>query len=374
MTTARVTAPRLQLEYSTRADLPAVQEFIDRYWKKDHILARDRELLAWQYRAPRSDPQRHSILLAREGDVITGLLGIIPTDFCDRGQRLAGGWLALWVTVPEKRRERVGLALLQHALSRGLDFVGVLGINADVMPIYRALGFTVRDAVPRWVKIVDSGALRGLVASRAGLYRELLENTPPAGGVMRREKRVDVVAWSPELAPLWDDAWQRRFAPALCGTWRDSAYLRWRYLEHPRFEYRVLLARDTGSGAVLGLAVFRTEPVRGRSEHVVRLVEMLGDDSAYPELLAAVASGAQAAGAAFIDFYCTSAAAAGALQDAGYFRDDLRPAPLPSLFQPLDFSRTHLNAAWWTRDPAAASQLASSLYCTRSDGDQDRPN
>lgn len=58
------------------------------------------------------------------------------------------------------------------------------------------------------------------------------------------------------LGPEIDALWDRVRADHQFTTWRDAAYLRWRYLEHPTVRYRVLAARAAG-GDLRGLAVVR---------------------------------------------------------------------------------------------------------------------
>lgn len=351
------------------ARIGELQAFIDEHWKAGHVLARDAELLRWQH--PRPDPGELSVLVADGPDgELRGILGIIPVPYCARGERGDGAWLTTWVVTPEARTEQLGLALLRRAMD-GPDFVGTLGGNDTTMRVLRALRFETRAAVPRWLRGGDPDALRALLgAADMSLPAEAGASLRPAGPAAP-PPGVAVEPWSDEAARAWDRAWHDGLAAATTGIWRDSAYLRWRYLEHPSFRYELRVARGAG-GEALGLLAYRRQDVHDRPEHVVRVVELLGEPAGTRALAAHLAREAIGEGTAFADFYCTSERYAAALTEvAGFVPEASLGASLPALFQPLDARRTALTAALWT--PAEAP-FGDDVYFTRSDCDQDRPN
>jgi hypothetical protein len=390
---------RVRIDWWPAARIAELQAFFEEHWQRGHILARDAQLLRWQYRRP-GDPQRLSMLVASEDDRIVGALGLIVVSFCVRGRRSCGGWLATWIATPAAREQQVGLRLLQRVLDEPLGFVGVIGINETVLGIYRALGFSICERVPRWVRTISDDALATLLGDCAPA-RGALPATPAAGlplvshtpqishtpGVSREpwvsqrsSDSLRISAWSNALAKRWDAIWSQRLAPGLVGTWRDADYLRWRYLEHPHFTYAVRVAEDS-KGALRGLAVHRIAEVQGAVGRAVRIVELLGDAEAVTALAAnAVAAGVRT-GAAFADFYCTAAGVAEPLEACGFTLESERSEALPALFEPLDLGTPRLTGAFRMGgelggelggDPTPLDPQA--LYVTRSDGDQDRPN
>jgi hypothetical protein len=361
--------------------VPALQALIDEHWRRGHILARDRELLEWQFRDT-ADPARLTVLLAEYEGTPVGMLGVIPCGFCVRGQRVSGLWLAMWLTTPEWRARRLGLRLLQRLFVAQNDVIASVGVNVETAGgIYRALGFSLCELIPRWIRVISPEPLDSLLADLwdkypAGVRQQWLatarrEDAGPASSVR-------LLSWDEELAGRWDEVWQRDFAPRLIGTWRDAAYLRWRYVDHPRYRYELRFAEDPATGALAGLTVYRIETVRDRSERVLRVVEFLCGESVAASLARAVVEAAEATGVAFADFFCASPVFAAGLEAAGFVREESLPAALPSRFQPLDAARTRLNGVFWaqpaiTGDQAAFFQTAD-LYVTRADGDQDRPS
>ncbi len=164
---------RLHIDWCPVECVPQLQTFIDTYWRQGHILARDSDLLRWQHPHPEDD-ELLSVLIAKEGNTLVGMLGIIPFGFCVRGWRLLGSWLAMWLAAPDWRDKLLGLRLLQRVLADNYSIVGTLGGNETTQRILAALHFETREAIPRWVRVVSPPALESLLADCAELY-------PPEG-------------------------------------------------------------------------------------------------------------------------------------------------------------------------------------------------
>jgi Acetyltransferase (GNAT) domain len=360
-----------EIDWLTDGDVPALQLFVAEHMRPGHVFARDAELVRWQYRSP-DHAGRLSMLAAREHEQIVGVLGLIDVAFCVGGRRTPGGWLATWTAARAAREGQVGLRLLQRMLAEPRELIGVVGITDMALRIYRALGFAIRASIPRWVLVVDEDALRRLLGQRGAVPRRAPSGASTGG-------RLTVTSWSEAHAQGWDEVWRRRLAPQLIGTWRDAEYLRWRYLEHPRFSYSVRVAEDA-DGELRGLAVHRIVEVRGAEGRVARIVDVLGDREASAALLADVIAAAERAGAAFAEFYCSGDAVAGALRDCG-FTLELEPAhTLPALTEPLNVQLSavvpaafHVGGATTGASAGTARMASDAAYITRSDGDQDRP-
>jgi RimJ/RimL family protein N-acetyltransferase len=236
------------------------------------------------------------------------------------------------------------------------------------------MGFHVIDAIPRWVAAVDANALRSLLAAADEPYPDPFLHTRDGAG--ENTGSLQVKSWSPEIECAWDEVWEKEFAPEFQGVCRDSGFLRWRYLEHPRWHYALRAAVD-GSGRPRAVAVSRIESLPGREESVFRILDLVFRDRESGAALASeLMKTARAQGAAFADFYCTSAAAAAPLESLGFVRESSLERHLPALFQPLDFRRHDMNAAFWSHGRHDAHERYSdlALYVTRIEGDQDRPN
>ena len=347
------------------ARLAELQSFIDREYRRGHVLASDAELLRWQH--PRSADEL-AIVGATSGGELLGILGVIPVSLCVHGRRANGGWLTTWVVTSPWRRHQLGLRLLAF-VSEHHDFVGTLGGNQTTVGILEALRFHVRRFVPRWILPLTAGGCARLIGRNrtVGLPFVAGAATAAGGGCVR--------AWSREIANDWDEVWRERLARQLVGTWRDADYVRWRYVEHPRFRYRVRVALG-GDRRPSALLAYRLEAVRGIDAVVCRVVEALGEAQGLEHLARRLGREGREAGAAFADFYCTSNRYATGLERAGFIRDDALAVAFPSRFQPLEAAPRPLTAAFKLRACAEDADLfaGDDVYFTRSDGDQDRPS
>jgi hypothetical protein len=382
-------ASSIRVRSCTEDDIPKVMRFIHQHWHAGHILSRDETLLRWQYHPRRAEteffPGLTVVLAVRNGE-IGGMLGLIPFEFNLHGIKRRGGWLSQWICVPELRPYNVGLALLWQIHKLKYDALWGIGVSQAGARVTAALGFQSIPDVPRWVAVFDATGTQQLLQAVAPFAepRELAQALLPYV-VGRRslalgQGSIRITTWADSLRGPWDRFWIRSLAPCLVGPARDSSYLLWRYIGHPRFHYEIRMAQARGSGQILGLSVFRVETVQGQSARVMRIVEFLASPPAHSALAAALVEAAREQGVTFADFYCTRPDAGAALEVVGFRRhmDDGKLLPIPSRLQPLQPRHSPLSGvAWLTNDLRQhLGNLAArpDLHITKSDSDQDRPN
>ena len=328
----------MQIGWVAPERLAELKQLIDEHWRRDHVLARDEELLRWQH--PAREDGRLSVLVADEAGRLVAMLGFVPFRACAREARGRGGWMTNWLVVPEARGRKLGQALVEHVLGSEFELVGALGANAATRTVLGRAGF-VETAMHRWVRVFDPAALAVLLRGRD--YPEEAWAAwcaaPPAG--------------RPAEPP-------RSFV----GACRDDELVAWRYERHPRFEYTLLREGD-------GLAAYRLERVRGIDAAVVRIADFLGG----PALAERLGDTVAREGAVFADFSCTSVGFGAPLEMVGFRREDTLPAELPGRFQPLDFSDRPLVSCFWASEELGGNDVFSGddLYVTRADSDLDRP-
>ena len=63
------------IRFAQLSDVPHIMDFIDTYWKKGHILARDRDFFLYQYFV---DEHLNFVLSVSESGEIDAILGFIP--------------------------------------------------------------------------------------------------------------------------------------------------------------------------------------------------------------------------------------------------------------------------------------------------------
>jgi hypothetical protein len=374
-----------RIEWLESADVAELQAFAKEQMRPGHIFARDAEVVRWQYRCP-DDPERLSMLVARDRDRIVGVLGLIVVPFGVHGRKVPGGWLATWWVAPAARMRQVGLRLLRRALEEPFGFVGTTGANDTALRICRALGFSVRESIPRWVRVVSDEALERLLAGCSSGYGRpsspasradaTSAGAPNGGAGAPNGGALSVETWSEEHAGRWNELWEERLAPELIGPWRDAEYVRWRYVEHPHFSYAVRVALGA-DGALRGLAAHRVIDVTGAQGRVMRMVELHGDVEAMSALACDAVASAERADVAYAEFFCSAAAVAESLRACGFTREAKPTHALPSLVEPLNVELPAALTGAFRAGPelgdGSAVFQSDALYITRADCDQDRP-
>ena len=139
------TPTRFSVDFARPADVPAIREFIHKFWRASHVLSESGELLRWSYLDAGRD--RLNFVCGRLEEEIVSILGFIPTSHFDAaipyGRDVC---LALWKAREDIRRPGIGTALLRF-LQKQLNprTIAVVGINEDVARLYRALRYELVD-------------------------------------------------------------------------------------------------------------------------------------------------------------------------------------------------------------------------------------
>jgi hypothetical protein len=130
---------RLSVRFAKKQDVTAVMDFICRYWKSDHILSYDRELVEYLYLETN---ENLNFVIATEisSGRLVAILGFIPTN--SSRSRVA---LALWKAVNEKdlRVLQPGLACFRFLIKElSPESLFCVGIDENTKAIYEFMGYS----------------------------------------------------------------------------------------------------------------------------------------------------------------------------------------------------------------------------------------
>lgn len=138
-------------------DAKQLQQYINTYWRRGHVLATDDAMFRFTYSTQWVDrsvwPGGMSVLGLYDGARMTGFLGSIVTPY----PRPQSYWLALWHVLPETKGTGLGGKLLakMQSIAEACDgWIGTFGAGPDALPVYLKRGFCVRGA-RRWVYSPD---------------------------------------------------------------------------------------------------------------------------------------------------------------------------------------------------------------------------
>jgi len=362
-----------------------IAAFIDQHWKKDHAYAHSKELFDWTFKEnPAWNKQDcYSFSVAVDKGSIIGMLGAIPFKLNDHGKTINACWLTNWIVLPEVKGGK-GLALLNlFSKEHGFDTVS-FGINNKVASLYAALGWQEMQPIARmeWISPFKIDSAEDLIrmTNPAACDDTIREYIAQASAVTYTNDQPEARSLNEVDAATWNRKGWNIWIKKTIGCAREYAYLNWRYLHHPVYQYetRVVVEDDR-----LGLIVWRSEITRkvdlnGECENYVsfiRIVEFLPVSDANARNLMSIClfDGAKE-GAVAADFYCYSAELMQTLKRIGFFiSDDTSGVCLPNHTQPIAQGSNIRSTIKVFSDKGHAHQ-DTEWYWTRSDSDQDRPN
>jgi hypothetical protein len=332
----------IEIRRCTENDVASVMEFIDRHWRKAHVLSTSRQLMDWQYKA---ENEFYNILLAYDEQTLVAILGYIPTRRYD--SLLAGNdflWLALWKVRDDIRIAGLGLRMLAKlGQFESVEAIGVNGLNVRHPSMYLALGYKVGELAHFFM--VNPSAKRSLINAPEGLSSW---PQPKPGNATSKEMSAD------ELSNL-------RIGATVIPR-KSPNYFIERYLRHPFYKYNVY---HVSTALREGLVTTRVATHQGTN--ALRIVDFLGDAEVLSECGNIFESLMKKQGSEYIDFLQWGIPKS-FLEHAGF--DQLDPKGetiLPNYFEPFLAKNARILCA-------VKSKKNEPFMVVRGDGDQDRPN
>ena len=330
----------IQLRRAVYEDIPRIMEFIDTYWKKGHILAKDRRLFEWQHVR-----DKEVFYILAEDDVtheIYGSMGYMPLAY-DTDRPCISTTMIRCLNNPEHR-------LLSQDMDQCL-------IRNDLCSNQISPGVE--------KKYARTILLQGDYIRKLEQYYIL----NPAS-----EYRISQIQHYEYAEPLYDDAllvpfdsaqelWQVEDPSARRASlpYRDRSYIEHRYYDHPYYHYQIYgIERDH---TVRSILIGREESVLGHT--IFRIVDYLGDDEDLAHIGHELQCLMEIHKYEYIDFYCYGIDSE-ILAGAGFIhRSEDDANILPNYFDPYLCRNVEIYFyAWFTDDH----------HVYRGMGDQDRPN
>ena len=375
----------VEFRYAKPEDYPAISRFLHEHWAENHIYTRSRALFDWSFgRTDCWDGDTYSFAVAEEGGELVGILGGIPFVLNSFGKKSRGVWIVNYVIRPDHRKGSGAFKLLSMFRGTPFDATVAFGITQESTVIYRVLRGQVLDPIPRHFAVLPKAG------DRMASLLSLTYSDWPAERIQTLVSQLELpyvptsgATFRHALSAEWDEQHWPRFAEQSIGAERDSAYLRWRYQQHPCFGHQFITCSDKDRA---GLAVWRLETIRrdtpdGRVDvdRIGRLLEFLpvSEKNAadlFSEFIRQLHD-ADALGADFYGYHGQSRAWLKGLRF--HCASDLTDGEaIPARFQPLDRKGGKVLSAMFVPSgfPPCTTKDDCPWYWTKSDSDQDRPN
>lgn len=341
---------RLRASWCGERDLPRLRQFIGQYWSHGHIYLRDDELFRWL--TYDENEERYDFLLVSDvrTSEIESMVGVSSHRHYD----------------PELAFQDIALHLAKvrgrpHGWASGRGMVSWVITTLRPRSVYM-IGITplARNAMRRF----------GMTVGRMNHYFQ----------VNARRRRFGLIQkWNPSDAVSGDISSTKSLRPCFpaefpCGLpelrysqvpGKSLAYLRRRYLEHPRYSYELLVLSDGGD--VQGICVIRRVTFAGAA--MLKWVDYYGVPTAIRGTRALWQDLLEKHDAEYVEHYQWGWPAE-LLTSAGFTqRQSGSSTIVPTYFEPFHPRNVDLDFAFWTESPTA-----SPFVLFRGDADQDRPS
>jgi hypothetical protein len=323
------------IRFADYSDIPAIMKYIDTYWRKDHILARDRKLFEWQYV---NYGRVNFVVGTDENGDIQGILGYIPYDNND-DKDIA---IALWKA--NKSAAFLGIRLLMFLIKEEKHKnIICTGINMSTTPkIYEQFGMKV-VRMNHWYRLCKGadyviGKIADTEIPEILVDKFTLHMIDSADDLDKVVRKINV------------DSVPRK----------SEEYLKKRYFDHPAYRYYVYGICGENAETV-GLLVIRIQEFN--KSKVIRFVDFIGEQSVLAGITGGIDVLLKQFAAEYIDMYETGLDE-DILLKAGWKETGMSGNIIPNYFAP--FEQKNVDIFCTTSDAGAV------LF--RGDGDQDRPN
>lgn len=332
---------RYEIRIAGRQDIGQIMSFLNRHWRKNHIMAVDRKL--FEYEFLEDDGAVNFILsIDRERGTIEALNGVLKASHDEEHLDIFGSfWKAL-----DGNMAFLGSELIKRKkdLFGARSTIGVGDNPKTAIPLLKMMKF---------------------YTSKMKHYYILSDTA---------EFRIARIEYKPQITVKHDDTYYireykniqevkqvfniRRFINSI--PFKDYWYIDHRFFQYPYYQYHVYGIEKEGEAEAV--FVLRNETYR---EHTaIRMVDYIGNQSAvsgaglfFRELL-------EEEQAEYIDFYCEGFRIR-ELEQAGFTRVRENDANIiPNYFSP--FVQENI-------DIYVSSSVSGTVF-TKADADQDRPN
>lgn len=366
----------------SRKDWERFSEFVREYYHRRYILL-DREFFEWQYRrGPLPRTGDFSVKIVAQEPRLLGFCGFVPYDirtFGKAGLRAAG--LCNLMVARECRALGVGLALVESVagdfdVTWGTGYAMGEGGKSRTGPIFEKAGWRIMEELGRYVAVLDGTGVARLAYGPefrgTSPFAAAAPSAVPGGAAV-----TEVERFSSEVERLWEGL-ADKYPIAVA---RHAEYLNWRYADHPRFRYWILVAcaREKWNGYVVFRVEQATEADGGVAYTVGRIVDIVAHESAERPLLAAALQALRESGAVMADYFSTGSFHREALESLDFFRCDVPLyRDIPRRLSPVDRAMlVPVNFVLRVGETVPQRERffdSTNWYITTGEGDIDRPN
>lgn len=313
-------------------DIDSIRDFINREWRRNHILARDKEFFKYMYMLN----GKVNFAISVDDGGIDGILGYIPYD--KKYKQIS---LTVWKAL-KSSNGMVGMSLLKYICDTlKPKVIATPGINPETTTaIYRFFKFEV-GKMRHFYRLSPSKEFKIAIVSDQNRLSPKESN----GSVCEIEKFDDYV----KADIIFQDNALKK----------EAWYIKQRYFEHPIYRYRLFLVTKQDERSLL--IICREQKINDSA--CIRIVDMLGNYQMLPSFTKWIDEEMSFSGYEYIDCYVSGVSDV-LFREAGWNDVDSSSNIIPNYFDPYEKRNVDI---YFSSKPMG-------VVLFRGDGDQDRPN
>ena len=323
-----------KLRKANLKDYKKISEFIDKFWKKKHILSTNKKLFNYYYKQKKN----YSFYLFLVDNKINSIIGYFVNK---KNNKHLYGWLSLWVSVPQS--QIFGIQLLKKLEKIFNKNIIVSGLSEKAVNILKLLNYKIYTLNHFYLandKLHKFKIIKNPIIKVKYIYREInFEELHTKRDIQNKSKNLN-------------------------SKYKDANFFIKKYYKNLYYNYNFFILNDKLSNKSLLLVVRK---ININNSTILRIIDYLGEEKIFMYSRYFMNILMYANSAEYIDFlnYGTNKKY---LFKSGFSILDYDKTTLPNYFEPFLKKNKKIYIAHNNE------KFFKNVVVCKGDGDQERPN
>ncbi len=321
--------------YLKDTQIELFKNFIKKNHSKTHIFVKSKKVFDYFYK----NKTHYNFVIATDKNKILGVQGFIPYSKFDKNLKKTC-FLAYW-RVARTNNIGIGLRLFRKIKHRNYNFIGVVGINENLLNYHKWQGFNV-------------GKLNHHFFVNKNINRKITKHIKP-GQFIKRKVAIKKLNYS-SIKTLNKNVFKFQIPKKTAG------YLINRYLKNKFYDYYIYSIKNEKSEIIL---VFRK--IKHKKLIILKIIDVIGDLKQIGKIGNALKQILEIFNAEYIDIYSYGISEK-ILNNSGFINRYKTKLIIPDHFEPFENKNIDINYAYISNDKT------NKICLFKGDGDMDRPS
>jgi len=341
---------RYSFEICSKDRIIDVMDFINQYWKKDHILAKSLDFMNWQYYNNENDNYNFIIAVYKKTDEIHSIYGYTLSSHFDYTIKMPVKWGNIWKNREDIGEPGLGMMVCWKTFDLYNEIVHI-GLGLSTNAINLSIKYGTVGIVDQYFIIHPTKNNFSIVDNVDDYNRNIL-NIKYAHKTFKKcclDEFINVIN------PI------KQYIP----SYKSVLYYINRFFLHPVYEYKlnIIIATDK---SIIGAFFWRF--CFYKDTKCIRIVDYFGKNRALESCHANFNDMLIEYDAEYIDFLCVNMPVDEMVAAGFHNRKNYSRIIIPNYFEP--FIRNNIDIYY----TIVNNNILNRIYIFKADSDQDRPN